>query len=135
DELLDYQDLDAVLIETANSDLVPTALRCVKHNIAIGMDKPGGEDLGEFMKLIKACEINNTPFQVGYMYRGNPAIQFCHKAVKENWLGDIFEIHANMSHDYGGKKYQEYLSNFEGGIMFNLGCHLIDIIVSMMGNP
>ena len=69
------------------------------------------------------------------MFRGNPAFQFCLKIVKENWLGDIFEVEADMNHSYGGEPYQEYLGRFKGGIMFNLGCHLIDFVVAMMGAP
>ena len=72
---------------------------------------------------------------MGYMFRGNPAFQFCLKIVKENWLGDIFEVEADMNHSYGGEPYQEYLGRFKGGIMFNLGCHLIDFVVAMMGAP
>lgn len=136
DELLNYPGIQAVIIETANTDLVPTAMRCMNRNLAIAMDKPGGEDLHLFGKLLDGCKERKLPFQMGYMLRGNPAIRFCQKALRENWLGDIFEIQASMSHNYGGgEPYQRYLSNFEGGIMFNLGCHLIDLIVSMLGRP
>ncbi len=69
------------------------------------------------------------------MFRNNPALQFAQSAIRNGWLGEIFEVQANMSHDYGGDAYQKYLANFTGGIMFNLGCHLIDIIVAMLGRP
>ena len=134
-ELLNTRGLQAVVIETPNSDLVPTALRCMEHNLAIHMDKPAGEDLDLFGKLLNGCKERNLIFHMGYMYRNNPAMQFCMKAVRENLLGDIFEIQADMSHNYGGETYQQYLSNFKGGIMFNLGCHHIDLIVSMLGRP
>src|SRR5690554_3356866 len=128
DELLNYPGLQAVMVETANADLVPTSIRCMHHNLAIAMDKPGGEDLTLFNQLINGCQARKLPFQMGYMFRGNPAVQFCQRAVREGWLGDIFEMHGTMSHDYGGADYQRYLSNFHGGIMFNLGCHIIDLI-------
>src|SRR5690606_17063173 len=135
-ELLNVPGLEAVMIETANSDSVATGIRCMKHDLAIHMDKPGGEDLEMFRMLLNGCKLRNLPFQMGYMFRNNPAMQFCQKAVRENWLGDIFEIQGNMSHDYGGgEPYQQYLSNFKGGIMFNLGCHIIDIVVNMLGTP
>jgi hypothetical protein len=35
--------------------------------------------------------------QMGYMYRNNPAVQFCLRAVREGWLGDVFEVHGVMS--------------------------------------
>lgn len=135
EELFDTPGLQAVVVETPNSDLVPTALRCMERNLAMHMDKPGGEDLDLFAKLLDGCKERNLPFQMGYMFRNNPAVQLCQKAVREGWLGDIFQVHADMSHTYGGEAYQRYLSNFKGGIMFNLGCHHFDLIVSMLGRP
>ncbi|MBN2133124.1 MAG: Gfo/Idh/MocA family oxidoreductase [Sedimentisphaerales bacterium] len=135
EELLNTPGLQAVVVETPNSDLVPTALRCMERNLAMHMDKPGGEDLELFGKLLDGCKERNLPFQMGYMFRNNPAMQLCQKAAREGWLGDIFQVHADMSHTYGGEAYQRYLSNFKGGIMFNLGCHHIDLIVSMLGRP
>jgi len=135
EELFDVPGLQAVSVETPNSDLVPTALRCMERNLAMHMDKPGGEDLEAFCELRKGCEDRKLPFQMGYMFRNNPAIQFSQKAVREGWLGEVFEIQASMSHNYGGAAYQAYLGEFEGGIMFNLGCHLIDVIVPMLGRP
>ena len=135
EELFNTPGLQAVTVETPNTELVSTAIRCMKHNLAMHMDKPGGEDLELFGKLINGCKERNLPFQMGYMFRNNPAFQFCQRAVSKDWLGDIFEIHADMSHHYGGEVYQQYLSNFKGGIMFNLGCHHIDLIISMLGRP
>lgn len=135
EELFNTPGLQAVAVETPNADLVPAALRCMERNLAMHMDKPGGEDLKLFGKLLDGCKKRNLPFQMGYMFRNNPAIQLCQKAVRENWLGDLFEIQADMSHHYGGETYQRYLSHFKGGIMFNLGCHHIDWIVSLLGRP
>jgi predicted dehydrogenase len=136
EELFNTPGLRAVIVETANSDLVPTSMRCMERNLAIAMDKPGGEDLDLFGKLLDGCRNRNLPFQIAYMFRGNPAIQFTQKAVREGWLGDIYEIHSGISHDYGGsERYHRYLSTYKGGIMFNLGCHLTDLIVSLLGRP
>jgi predicted dehydrogenase len=134
-ELLATPGLQAVMVETPNTDLVPTALRCMQHNLAMHMDKPAGENLESYAELLKGCEERNLPFQMGYMFRGNPAMRWCIKAVKNSWLGEIFEVQASMSHNYGGDAYQEYIGKFRGGIMFNLGCHLIDFVVSLLGRP
>jgi predicted dehydrogenase len=135
EELFNTPGLQAVAVEPANSDLVPTALRCMEHKLAMHMDKPGGEDLALFGKLLDGCKESDLPFQMGYMLRNNPAIQFIQKALREDWLGDIFEIQADMNHDYGNKKYQKYLSNYNGGTCFNLLCHHIDWIVNVLGRP
>jgi predicted dehydrogenase len=135
EELFNIPGLQAVTVETPNLDLVPTALRCMEQNLAIHMDKPGGEDLELFSRLRKGCAERKLPFQIGYMFRNNPAMQWCLKAVRAGWLGDIFEVQGSMSHNYGGDLYQEYIGKFSGGIMFNLGCHLIDYVVAMLGRP
>ncbi len=135
EELFNTPGLQAVAVEVPNLDLVPTALRCVERNLAMHMDKPGGDDLELFGRLRKGCEERKLPFQMGYMFRGNPAMQWCIKAIHEGWFGEIFEIQADMSHNYGGDAYQEYIGKFPGGIMFNLGCHLIDLVAAMLGRP
>ena len=135
DELFCTNGLQAVTVETPNTDLLPTALRCMERKLAMHMDKPGGEDLAQFGHLLDGCKARKLPFQMGYMFRNNPAMQWCMKAVSQGWLGDIFEVQGSMSHNYGGDGYQEYIGKFRGGIMFNLGCHFIDLIVAMLGRP
>lgn len=135
DELLRVPGLQAVVVEVPNLDLVATASRCLEHNLPIHMDKPGGDDMAAFERLRRGYEERNLPFQMGYMFRGNPAVKWIQEAVAKGWLGEIFEIQASMSHNYGGDAYQDYMGKFPGGIMFNLGCHLIDVVVALLGRP
>jgi predicted dehydrogenase len=135
EELFATPGLQAVTVETPNLDLVPVAMRCMERNLAIHMDKPAGDDLALFGKLLDGCKERQLPFQMGYMFRGNPAMQWTMNAVRQGWLGEVFEIQASMSHNYGGDAYHEYLGQFPGGIMFNLACHLIDLIVAILGRP
>ncbi|MBO4491581.1 MAG: Gfo/Idh/MocA family oxidoreductase [Lentisphaeria bacterium] len=135
EEALNFPGLEAVTVEVPNNDLVPIALKCMEHGLPMHMDKPAGEDLELYKKLLDGCKAKNLPFQMGYMFRGNPAFRFCIRAVREKLIGDVFEIEADMNHCYGSDIYQEYLGKFSGGIMFNLGCHLIDFVVSAMGRP
>ncbi len=134
-ELFAIPGLEAVAVEVPNLDLVPAAFRCLEHGLPIHMDKPGGEDLAVFTRLRRGYEERGLPFQMGYMFRGNPAMQWIKQAVTKGYLGEIFEIQASMSHNYGGDEYQDYIGTFRGGIMFNLGCHLIDFVVALMGRP
>ncbi len=135
EEALALPDIDAAVVEVPNLELVPAAFKCLERNLHIHLDKPAGEELEPYKKLLDGCREKNLALQMGYMYRGNPAFKFCQKLVADGVLGDIFEIEMDMNHGYGGEQYQRYLGNFKGGIMFNLGCHLIDFICSVMGAP
>lgn len=135
DEALNYPGLEAVTVEVPNNDLVPIALQCMERGLAMHMDKPAGPDLPLYKKLLDGCKAKNIPFQIGYMFRGNPAFQFCLEAIRNGIIGDVFSIEADMNHCYGGELYQEYIAKFQGGLMYNLGCHLIDFIIAALGRP
>ena len=124
--------IQCVFVEVTNDDLIPIAWKVAKHGLAMHLDKPCGQNFAQFEALMKFCEARGIPVQIGYMFRVNPAIKFATKAVKEGWLGDIISVEADMYHDYGSKNYNAYIASFKGGIMYNLGCHLVDFILPMM---
>ena len=135
DELLALPDLDAVVIETPNAALVPTALRCLERGLPMHLDKPAGWDLTAYDRLLAGCDAVGLPFQMGFMFRANPAFRFCLQAIRAGWIGEVHSIQGDMSHDYGGAAYQNYLGAMAGGIMLNLGCHLIDFVIEALGRP
>lgn len=134
EELLNQDDLSLVVVETDVCDLAATAMRCIEAEKHIHMDKPGGETFEPFKTMMEEAWRKNLTVQMGYMFRNNPAIQFCFNAVREGWLGRVFEIHAVMSR-MDGADYRKWLSQFHGGAMYIFGCHLIDLIVTMLGKP
>lgn len=135
DEVLNDPSIKAVTVEVPNNELVEMAKKFAERGIAMHMDKPAGLDLGQYKELLDICKAKKVPFQMGFMFRGNLAFQFCIKAIREKLIGDVITIEADMNHGYGGEWYQEYISKFSGGLMYNLGCHLIDFIVAAMGRP
>ena len=100
------------------------------------MDKPGGEKLEPFRELLNEFRRKHLTIQLGYMYRNNPAIQYCFNAVKKGWLGEIFEIHAVMNrYDGNNENYRRWLAQFRGGAVYIFAGHLIDLVVALLGRP
>ena len=135
EQALNLPGLQAACIEVPNNQLVETTIPFAEHGLAIHMDKPAGTSLDDFKKLLDICKARKLPFQMGYMFRGNPAMKMVVESVHKGWIGDVFEIQCDMSHNYGGDTYQEYLGQMKGGIAYNLLCHLIDYITPLMGRP
>jgi predicted dehydrogenase len=133
-ELLNTPGLQAVAVETAVRELVPTAARCVEAGMHLHLDKPAGPSLPAFKRLLDEAARKKLTVQLGYMFRNNPAFQFCFRAVREGWLGDVFELHAVISKKNPADQRRP-LAEFAGGTMFELGCHLIDATVAVMGRP
>lgn len=134
DELLAVPGLQAVAVETEEHAPIPTALRCVRAGKHIHLDKPCGESLPQLRQLLDEAKARSLTVQVGYMYRNNPAVQFCLKAVKEGLIGNVFDLDAAMGR-YDGAGYRELIKTYRGGIPYILACHLIDLVVSLMGEP
>lgn len=134
EELFHVKGLQAVAVEEYVPDLVPAAARCIHAGFHIHLDKPAGEKIGPFQAMLDEAGRKGLAVQLGYMYRNNPAIQFCQRAVREGWLGQVFEVHAVMSR-YHDSVYRKYLGQFRGGSMYIFGCHLLDLVVSMFGKP
>jgi len=134
EELLSTPGLQAVAVETNNADLVATATRCMERGLHMHLDKPGGEAMAPFQRLIDGCRERGLAIQLGYMYRSNPAIKFCLQALREGWLGEVFEVHTVMSR-YDDDHYRRFLARFPGGAMYNFGSHLIDLVVGLLGRP
>jgi predicted dehydrogenase len=134
EELLATPGLQAVAVETEVRDLLPTAQRCVDAGLHIHLDKPAGESYPALEKLHATAADKALTIQMGYMYRYNPGFQFLFQAVRDGWLGEVFEIHAVMSKTLGTES-RRGLAEYPGGSMFELGCHVIDPLLHIMGPP
>ncbi|MBO5322044.1 MAG: Gfo/Idh/MocA family oxidoreductase [Clostridia bacterium] len=132
DELIDK--CDALLIETDVWNLTEIAQKCIDAGKHVHIDKPGSGTLEEFGKMLDSAKKKNLIVQLAYMYRYNPAVQKTFELIKDGKLGEIYSINAEMS-TFHSPNYRKWLTNFGGGIMYILGCHLIDLIVYIMGKP
>lgn len=134
DELLATPGLQAVAIESNMKDAPDYALQCMQRNLHIHLDKPGGEAFDPFKQLADGCRKRYLILQLGYMYRNNVAINFCFDLIRKGILGDIFAIDMTMSWDYD-QRYRDYIGQYPGCQLYNLGSHLVDLIVLLMGRP
>ena len=134
EEALNIENLDAAVIETEEINLTKYAMLAVKKGLPIHMDKPGGLDMVSFEKLVNTAKKNQLIFHLGYMYRYNKAITEAIQKVKNGELGEIFCVEAHMDCLHNAEKRQ-WLARFPGGMTFFLGCHLIDLILRIMGEP
>lgn len=134
EEILDDPNIEAVFIEGEEIFLSKYALMAAKAKKHIHMEKPGGISLSLFEELIETAKKNSLIFHIGYMYRYNPEIENLLSIVKAGKLGKILSVEAQMNCCHQSQTRQ-WLENFPGGIMFFLGCHLIDLILQLQGQP
>lgn len=131
-KLLEVPDLQVVLIESHVRDSLRLARLAIEAGKHVHLDKPAGHDMPAYQALIDVARKKNLMVQMGYMYRYNPAVLLLNEFLKAGWLGDIYEVHAVIGKTISAAERKE-LAEFPGGIMFELGCHLIDLVVRIIG--
>jgi len=134
DALLALPDLQAVTVETALTLSCEMALKAIRAGKHVHLDKPGATSLEAFREMRLEAEKRGLIVQMGYMLRHNPAFELLFRAVREDWLGEITEIDAMMGKlaDGGTRKK---IGELPGGGMFELGCHMIDAVLTILGRP
>ena len=134
DEMLNDDSIEAVFVETEEIYLSKYAKMAAEHGKHIHMEKPGGTSLSDFEAMIDAVKRGGKVFHTGYMYRYNPNVKALMKKVKSGELGEIISVDAQMN-CYHLPENRAWLECLEGGMMFWLGCHLVDIILQIKGQP
>ena len=134
EQLLNVPGLQAVLVETEVRDLLSTAETCVAAGKHVHIDKPAGESLPHFARILDLATKQNLLVQMGYMFRYNPGVVLLREFLKHGWLGEIFEVHTVMSKVVDPVS-RRGLAEYPGGIMFELGCHVIDLVIGVLGAP
>jgi len=135
-EAWNIPDIDVGFVEVTNCDLMEIAAKFAERGIPMHCDKPCGEDFEAYRKVVETCRAKDIPMQIGYMYRTNPALRFVWSFVRNGHLGKIGFVEADMNHAYNHDNYAEYMQTFEGGILYSLGCHLVDMVEPLVkGDP
>ena len=134
EEVLNYPGLDAVTIETSETNLFKYAQMAADKGLHVHMDKPGGVGYADFEKLVNTFKGNGTVLHMGYMYRYNPEVRQVLSDIKAGKYGEIYSVECQMSTRHPDEK-RAWMKRYPGGMMFFLGCHLIDLIYQIQGEP
>jgi predicted dehydrogenase len=134
DDLLEDRSVAAVAVESRVAESLGLARRALEAGKHVHLDKPAGTVLPEFRTLLDLARERNLLVQMGYMFRYNAGFDLVRQALREGWIGEVFSIHGSINSDIAPPQ-RGALAAFSGGMMFELGCHLIDTLVGLLGRP
>lgn len=139
DELLSDPSIVAVAIEGRNSESLTMAHQAIEAGKHLWYDKPGGDDWPGYQALIDRARERSLLVQMGYMFRYQPGFQLVASWAREGVLGQITSIRAHMSTHIPvtghGANTRAEISGHPGGIFYDLGGHMLDQIVLLLGRP
>ncbi len=134
EELLSDSTVVAVASEGKNAESLPQTEAIVDGGKHVWYDKPAGEDWAGWQRVMGKAQDQGLLIQMGYMFRYQNG--FCQIAewVHGGLLGDIYCTRAHMSTSVDPSS-RGALAVHQGGIFFDLGGHMLDQVVYLMGRP
>ncbi|HEY3057696.1 MAG TPA: Gfo/Idh/MocA family oxidoreductase [Chloroflexota bacterium] len=124
----------AVAVETRNHQSLAVAKMAVEAGKHVWFDKPAGDDFPAFAAVMRDAAARKLHVQMGYMFRYSPGFMQVTEAARSGELGDVFAVRAHMSTHVNLAERTEQ-SRHRGGILYDLGGHMLDQIVWLLGRP
>ena len=137
DQILLDPTIKAVASEGRNIESLPQTYEILKSGKHVFYDKPAGDNFDDFLSCIKIAKQKKLFLQMGYMFRNHDGFTKIAEIISQGKIGKIFQIRANMSTNLlpDGLHGEIQISKHQGGILFDLGGHMIDQIVYLLGRP
>ncbi len=133
-ELLANPRIQVIAVESALRDHAADGKAVLEAGKHLHLEKPPASKLSDFEEIVRVARDRNKLLQVGYMWRYNPGINKALEAAREGWLGAVYLVRASISNQLAPARRPQW-GEFKGGPMFELGGHVIDPMIRLMGRP
>ncbi len=128
--------LDGVVVEGRVFENLRLARRALESGRPVMLEKPAGEDLDEFRRLIDLAQRKHLHVQMSYLFRYMSAVLETIGRVRRGEVGRIYEFRARLPKDLPSyDRYVRELGRYKGGIFFEMAGHVIDLMVALLGRP
>jgi predicted dehydrogenase len=134
EEMLRDPAVEAVIVESDVPDHQRHAKMALEAGKHVHVEKPPAADVSGFRELLDLAARRKRVLQQGYMWRHHPGFRTMHDMVKSGVVGDVYLITAVIHKTLEPERRPEW-ARFRGGQMFELGSHMIDQMVRLMGRP
>ncbi len=137
-ELIDNEKLDAVDIATPNRMHSVIAVYALEHGLHVFCEKPDAVSVEEALKMKEASEKNNRVLMVMRNNRYYENSQYLKSFISGGGAGEIYCGRCGWIRRRGipGKGgWFTTKSESGGGPLIDLGVHMIDLSIWLMGNP
>ena len=132
DELLSR--CQVVAVESAVEDHARHAKITLEAGRHVHVEKPPADTIVAFRELLGLARGKHLVMQMGYMWRYHPGINAVLEAARKGWLGEVYLVRGTINNRLEPERRPQW-GRFRGGVLFELGSHLIDAMVRLMGRP
>jgi len=128
EDMLDAEELDAILVLTANKFHHPATLAALERGLAVLCEKPVGLNARQVREMTEAAAVAGVTTMVPFTYRFMPVNAYLKELVDVGYVGQPF--HLNMRYYTGYGRSGAYSWRFDvgesgSGILGDLGSHWV----------
>jgi predicted dehydrogenase len=137
DELLELApELDGVVLATPSALHAAQSLQALAAGLPVFCQKPLGRNAGETREVVEAARRADLLLGVDFSYRHLDGARRIRELVAAGELGTIYAARLVFHNAYGPDKDWFYdRARSGGGCVIDLGIHLIDLLLWILGEP
>lgn len=142
DKLLDIREIDYVVISTTNETHEELTIKALNKGKNVIVEKPMSINYQSTLRMIKAAEENKKNLFVYHNFRWDRDFLFVKSTIESGKLGNILVIKNNYGEFgeswagwgiHGMENPWRIKAEYGGGILLDMGPHLVDQILLLMG--
>jgi len=136
EELLADASIKLVVVATPNSTHFPIAMRALEAAKSVVVDKPvalNADEIGQLSGLAGGIGLQFFPF---HNRRFDNDFLTIRKLIGEHTLGRLVHFESNFDRWRPGLSTRAWKEETdEGGILYDLGTHIVDQVLTLFGQP
>lgn len=130
DEMLEKEELDGVIIGTRCSTHTDLAIKVMKKQLPLFLEKPVAINIEQLKRLSEAAKDYKSQAVVSFPLRVSPMIDLAKEIIMAGTLGSIEQVQAVNNVPYGGVYYHSWYrdDSLTGGLFLQKATHDMDYI-------
>lgn len=135
-EMLKVSNIDAVSVITSNNTHAQVAIAALEAGKHVLCEKPPALNAADVIKMKECADKNGKLLMFGFVRRFAPNTQVLSEFIQKGQLGDIYYVKTGFLRrcgNPGGWFANKTISG--GGPLIDLGVHIIDLAMYLMGKP
>jgi predicted dehydrogenase len=136
EEMLEKEELDAVIIATPTDTHLPIALACIEKKKHLLVEKPITRSITETQQIVDAAKKQNTKVMVGMNFRYRPDVMLLKSIIISGDLGEIFYVKCGWLRKQSSEgQWFTKKDSSGGGVILDLGIVLLDLSLWLLNFP
>lgn len=138
-DILEDPAITAVYIATPPGSHAFYTLEAARHGKAVYVEKPMARTASEARQMVEACKAAGVPLFVAYYRRAQPRFLKAKALIDSGALGEVFSFNYLYTCPVPGEDpARPWLLTRDiagGGLLYDIGSHMVDSIIFMLGEP